>query len=161
MLANPEQFGETKPGEATLVVSYLWTRICCARSESGMCLFSLTPDMLPEWMGSSLPGFHIPSLFPNGSSTLWYRDMVAVFFLLTMPLMQLEAPPHSKQMHWAPPGLPKCSAQLWGFFVCPKSTTSLIQFGGILHPDFSSLPPYWDDFTPGDRIAFWFSTLCR
>lgn len=40
-VANPEQFGE-----AVLVVSY--SCICCAKSESEMCLFSLTPDMLPE-----------------------------------------------------------------------------------------------------------------
>lgn len=40
------------------------------RSRSGMCLFSLTADMLPEWVGSLLPGFHTPSLFPNGSPTL-------------------------------------------------------------------------------------------
>lgn len=43
--------------------------------------------------GSSLPGFHIPSLFPNGSPALWYSDMVMDFFLLIMLIIQLEAPP--------------------------------------------------------------------
>ena len=94
LLANPEQFGETKPGEVILVASYLWMCICCARSMSGMCLFSVTPDMLPEWVGSSLPGFHIPSLFPNGSPTLWHSDMVTDFFLLITPIIKLEAPPY-------------------------------------------------------------------
>lgn len=114
LLANPEWFGETKPGEVMLVMTYLWTCICCAKSRSGMCLFSLTPDMLPKWVGSSLPSFHIPSLFPNGSPTLWHSDVVMDFFLLVTPVIQLEAPPwwdsHTnacKQMNWvwASPGV--------------------------------------------------------
>lgn len=117
-----------------------------------VCSAWLQTCCLNGWMGSSLPGFHTPSLFPNGSSTLWHRDMATGFFLLTTPVMQLEAPPHCKQMNWAPPGLPKCTAQLC-LLVCPKPATSLIQFFGTLHPDFPSLSSHWDDFTPGDRTA--------
>lgn len=122
-------------------------------------MFVQPDSRLCEWMEISLPGFHIPSLFPNGSSTLWYRAMVTGSFLLTTPVMQLEAPPHCKQMDWAPPVLPKCTAQLC-FPVCPKPTTSLIQLFGTLHPDIPPLLSYWDDFIPCDRIAFWFSKLC-
>lgn len=165
LLANPEQFGEIKPGEVILVMSYLWTCICCARSRSGTCLFSLTPDMLPEWVGSWLPSFHIRSLFPNGSPTLWHSGMVTDFFLLVTPVIQLEASPWwdsganaCKQMNWvwAPPGLPKCIAHLC-FLACPKPATFLTPSFRTPHPDFPSFFSCWGGFTLGEWMTFSFS----
>lgn len=134
-----------------------WWWVIRASVVPQVCLFSLTPDMLPEWMESSLPGFHIPSLFAKGSSTLWHRAVVMCFFLLTTPLMELGAPPCCKQMNWAPPVLPKCTAQLY-FPVCSKPTSSLIQFFGTLHLPFFAFILGW--FYSRQQNCFLIYQLC-
>lgn len=93
MSANPEQ-----SGEAVLVVSY--SCICCATSESGVCLFSLTPDMLPGWMDGKLTSW-FPYTLPVCKGILHpvIQGHVTCFFLLTTPVMQLEASRPCKQMN--------------------------------------------------------------